>query len=79
MTLKNRDGKEFTINIFLIILGYSRLKYLNLTLDKTQETVFQSLTNSFKYFGGVPKEILFDNMKTVVEHAKSEYNKPVVN
>ena len=79
MTLKNRDGKEFTINIFLIILGYSRLKYLNLTLDKTQETVFQSLTNSFKYFGGVPKEILFDNMKTVVDHAKSEYNKPVVN
>ncbi len=79
MTLINKEGKEFTINIFLIILGYSRKKYIQLTLDRTQETVFQSLTNSFKYFGGVPKEILFDNMKTVVDHAKSEYANPVVN
>ena len=79
MTLKNREGKEFTINIFLIILGYSRFKYIKLTLDRTQETVFQSLTNAFNYFGGVPKEILFDNMKTVVDHAKSEYANPQVN
>ncbi len=79
MTLTNKDGKELVINIFLIILGYSRKKYIQLTLDRTQETVFQSLTNAFKYFGGVPKEILFDNMKTVVDHAKSEYANPVVN
>ena len=79
MTLINKEGKEFLINIFLIILGYSRKKYIKLTFDRTEETVFQSLTDSFKYFGGVPKEILFDNMKTVVDHAKSEYARPVVN
>lgn len=69
----------YEINIFLVILGYSRLKYIELTIDKTQPTVFQALSNSFKYFGGVPKEILFDNMKTVVNHAKSEYDKNVIN
>ena len=79
MTLKNREGKKFTINIFSIILGYSRFKYIKLTLDRTQQTVFQSLTDAFNYFGGVPKKILFDNMKTVVDHAKSEYANPQVN
>lgn len=77
--IKNKNGEQFIVNIFLIILGYSRMKYIELTLDRTQSTVFQALVNSFKYFGGVPKEILFDNMKTVVDHAKSEYNKPVIN
>jgi transposase len=77
--IKNKNGKQFIVNIFLVILGYSRMKYIELTLDRTQSTVFQALVNSFKYYGGIPKEILFDNMKTVVDHAKSEYNKPVIN
>lgn len=77
--IRNKKGEMFEINIFLVILGYSRLKYIELTVDKTQPTVFQGLVNAFKFFGGVPKEILFDNMKTVVDHSKSEYNKPVIN
>lgn len=77
--LTNKNGEIFEINIFLIILGYSRLKYIELTVDRKQSTVFQGLVNAFKFFGGVPKEILFDNMKTVVDQSKSEYNKPVIN
>ena len=77
--LTNKNGEIFEINIFLIILGYSRLKYIELTVDRKQSTVFQRLVNAFKFFGGVPKEILFDNMKTVVDQSKSEYNKPVIN
>lgn len=77
--LTNRNGEIFIINIFLVVLGYSRMKYIELTIDRNQATVFQGLANSFKYFGGVPKEIVFDNMKTVVDQAKSEYNKPVIN
>ena len=79
MTLTNKEGKEITINIFLIILGYSRKKFLKLTLERNQETVFDSLSKAFQYFGGIPREILFDNMKTVVDHAKSEYCNPVIN
>lgn len=78
-TLTNKNGEIFEINIFLILLGYSRLKYIELTIDRKQSTVFQGLVNAFKFFGGVPKEILFDNMKTVVDHSKSEYNKPIIN
>src|SRR5574344_2171641 len=79
MNLHSKDGKEFIINIFLTLLGYSRLKYIELTLDRAQDTVFKCLINSFKYFRGVPHEIIFDNMKTVVDRSKSTYENAVIN
>lgn len=78
-SLTSKSGQVYTINIFLIILGYSRYKYFCLTLDQSQDTLFHSLINSFNFFGGVPKEILFDNMKTVIDHSKSNYQKAVIN
>lgn len=77
--LVDKYGTEYTINIFLIILGYSRKKFIKVTFDRNQQTLFECLAEAFKYFGGTPKEILFDNMKTVVDHAKSNYHSVVIN
>ena len=79
MTLHNKEGTLYTVNFFLAILGYSRLKYVELTLDKTQPTLFRCITNAFKYIGGVPKELLFDNMKTVIDRSRSQFGSPVFN
>lgn len=79
MTLVNRFGEIFRINIFLMVLGYSRYKFLMITSDRTQETLFSCMVSAFKHFGGVPHEILFDNMNTVVDHAKSSFAKTVFN
>lgn len=79
MTLVNRFGEIFRINIFLMVLGYSRYKFLMITSDRTQETLFNCMVSAFKHFGGVPHEILFDNMKTVVDHAKSSFARTVFN
>jgi len=79
MTLVNRSGEEFKINIFLMVLGYSRLKFLMITSDRSQLTLFNCMTNAFQFFGGVPHEILFDNMKTVVDHSRSSFTKTVFN
>ena len=46
----NKDGKEFEINIFLMILGYSRYKYIELTLDKTQDTLFECIIHACNAF-----------------------------
>ena len=70
---------EYVISIFLIVLGNSRYKYIELTFDQTQSTLFRCLINAFKYFGGSTKEILFDNMKTIVDHAKSTYTNVIIN
>ena len=79
LTLVNRKGEPFTINIFLMVLGYSRYKYLMITSDRNQETLFKCMASAFKHFGGVPSEILFDNMKTVVDHSKSSFASTVFN
>lgn len=75
----NKDGKEFEINIFLMILGYSRYKYIELTLDKSQDTLFECIMHACNSFGGVPHEILFDNMATVVDRLSSTYRAVVIN
>lgn len=77
--LTDKYGVEHTINIFLIILGYSRKKFIKLTFDRNQQTLFECLSQAFQFFGGTTKEILFDNMKTVVDHAKSNYHSVVIN
>ena len=79
LKLHDVNNNEYVISIFLIVLGNSRYKYIELTFDQTQPTLFRCLINSFKYFGGITEEILFDNMKTIVDHAKSDFSDVVIN
>ena len=79
MTLVNRKGEEFVINIFLMVLGFSRYKFLLITSDREQDTLFRCMSEAFRHFGGVPHEILFDNMKTVVDRSRSSFSKAVFN
>ncbi|MEG0578129.1 MAG: IS21 family transposase [Bacilli bacterium] len=79
LKLHDMYGNEYIISIFLIVLGNSRYKYIELTFDQTQNTLFKCLKNSFEYFGGTTEEILFDNMKTIVNHTKSSYTSVIIN
>lgn len=79
LKLVNKFGEVISCNIFLYVLGYSRIKYLELTFDRSQTTLFRCLTNAFQYTGGVPTEIWFDNMKTVVDRSRSQFSKVVFN
>jgi transposase len=53
--------------VFIAILGFSRKAYLEFTNNQTEETLLRCHENAFNYFGGVPKNVLYDNMKTVVD------------
>lgn len=79
LKLYSESDKEYIVSIFLIVLGNSRFKYIELTLDQSQGTLFRCLSNSFHYFGGRTEEILFDNMKTIVDQVKSDYTDVVIN
>lgn len=63
--LYNRSGEFFEVNIFHIVLKFSRYSYIELTLSKEQNVLLRVLINSFRFFRGVPKRLLFDNMSTV--------------
>jgi transposase len=60
-------GERIKHSMFVATLGYSRMKYAEFTISQDQEHVLQCLMNSFKYFGGVPQKVLFDNMRTVTD------------
>lgn len=49
-----------------VVLGYSRLDYYAIVYDQKLETLCRELVNAFSYFGGVPKRLKVDNMKTAV-------------
>lgn len=79
ITMVNCQGQALTVNIFLIVLGYSRLKFTRLTADRRQNTLFECMFEAFRYFQGIPHEVLFDNMKTVVDRHKSTFKNVVLN
>ena len=60
------DGKRRKIYAFSIILGYSRMRYVEFTNDISTENVTKMYLNAFKFFGGFTDTILYDNMKQVV-------------
>lgn len=70
LTLLNKHGKPLTFNIFLLTLPFSEKKYCKLTLDKKQDTVINSLIYAFQYLCGIPREIWFHNMLTIVDAAR---------
>lgn len=51
---------------FVATLGYSRASYVRFVTDERVATVISCLRRAFETFGGVPRHVLFDNMKTVV-------------
>ena len=61
------DGHETKLYAFVMVLGYSRMPFIRFTTDMRQSTLLACHTLAFAYFGGVPKEILYDNMRTAFE------------
>lgn len=57
-----------------MVLGYSRIKCVKLATDREQKTLFKCMISAFSYFQGIPQEILFDNMKIVVDRSKSTFS-----
>ena len=54
------------LSCFVMVLCYSRLMYIEFTLSQRLECFMRCHINAFKFFCGVPKNILYDNLKSVV-------------
>lgn len=67
VSIANRFGEIFTFQVFDYKLGNSRYTHFTYKLYKTRQDVFDCLIASFKATGGVPREILFDNMSSIVD------------
>lgn len=56
-------GKRFAL---LVVLGYSRLLWMQFYSRQTMSVLTRGLEQAFAMFGGVPAEVLFDQMKAVI-------------
>ncbi len=54
------------LSVFVATLGWSRDTYAEFVSDERLETLIACHEQAFLAFGGVPHEVLYDNMKTVV-------------
>lgn len=54
------------LSAFVAVLSYSRLMYLEFTLSQCQEDFIRCHINAFRYFSGICRKILYDNLKLVV-------------
>ena len=60
-----RRGKN-RLSAFVATMGYSRASFVEYVSDEKIETLLACHEHAFEYFEGVPKQVLYDNMKTVV-------------
>ena len=58
------DGRLQKLYAFVMLLGYSRKPFVLFTTDMTLPTLLEAHLMAFAWFGAVPREILYDNMKT---------------
>ena len=56
-------GKRFAL---LVVLGYSRLLWVRFYSRQTMRVLCAGLESAFRFFGGVPRELLFDQLRAVV-------------
>lgn len=75
LKIETRTGDIIKFNLFTATLGYSRKHIFIISKTKTTEDVFRCLVETFKYLGGVPKEVLTDNMSSLVTTLKNKKRK----
>ena len=70
------SGKS-QVQCFSYILGFSRRQYIDFTTHRDFYSLIRRHQDAFQYYGGVPKECLYDSEKTVV--LRWECGRPVFN
>lgn len=67
------------VNIFVLLLSFSRYRIYRMVPTKSQDVLFFCLDDAFTVFGGVPEEIVTDNMKTIMDQPRTRGSKGKIN
>lgn len=77
--LIDTNGEVTITYIPTLTLGFSRYNCRALTIDTKVETLLSFLAASFEHIGGVPKELVIDNLKQFVEKPRYNENQALLN
>ena len=67
------------VNVFVLILSFSRYRVYRMSMTKSQDVLLSLLDDAFQTFSGVPEEIVTDNMKTVMDEPRTKGSPGKVN
>ena len=54
------------VSVFVAALCHSRLLYIEFTLSQRKAEFYRGLVNALTFFGGSPRNLIFDNLKAAV-------------
>lgn len=75
VSLQNKKGDIFTFNVFSATLCASRFHIFIYSKNKTRIDVERCLVETFEIIGGIPEEILTDNMSSIVNYKSHDFDK----
>ena len=65
------EGRRRRLSLLAVVLGYSRVIWARFVVSERRPVLMELLEECFGELGGVPLEMLFDNMKQVVAEART--------
>ncbi len=68
----NAVGRRKTLYCFVMTLGWSRAMYVEFTTQGDTASFIRCHVHAFAYLGGVPREVLHDNLKSAVIWREAE-------
>lgn len=54
------------VSVFVAVLCHSRMIYIEFCLSQRKAEFYRSLAQALEYFGGSPRQVIFDNLKAAV-------------
>lgn len=68
-------GQELTAHLFCLRLGYSKQPFVTALPTQAQEAFFEGHVRAFDFLGGVPREMVYDNLKAAVKRVLEGHNR----
>lgn len=64
-------GRRRRLSLLVVVLGHSRTLWARFVVSERRPILMELLEQAFHALGGVPRELVFDNLKQVVERPRS--------
>lgn len=68
-------GERQTVQMFVMRLNHSKVRFVAAFPFQKQEAFFEGHIQAFRFFGGVPRRITYDNLKTAVFRVLEGHNR----
>ena len=68
-------GERETVQLFILRLNYSKARFVMAFPFQKQEAFFEGHNQAFRFLGGIPRRLTYDNLKTAVYKILSGRNR----